>query len=101
MNPVEELVEMLAEARNLELSATSLQALCLLVAGPMKLTDLADELVISTAAVTGIVDRLVNLGFAERRHNHTTPGKDRRVIRLGITHQGVSAVEQIIQAVPA
>jgi len=67
------------------LSLTQLHALSTLeVQGPLSMGRLADELDVSVASVTGIVDRLEERGLIERRPQTT----DRRVIEVHLTATG-------------
>lgn len=65
-----------AIARRAGLSHSELQTLDHLSAGPIGPADVARLLDVTTAAATGIVDRMVSRGHAER-HRH--PGDGRRV----------------------
>lgn len=86
------LAAMLFRARDLDLSDHALQALCILSAGSLSLTDLASQIGISTAAITHIADRLESLSYAER----TRPSSDRRVILLRLTETGNCALGDIL-----
>jgi DNA-binding MarR family transcriptional regulator len=67
------------------LSLIHLHVLSLLEAdGPLSMTHLAEALDVSVASVTGIVDRLEQRGFVERRRGQD----DRRVIVLHRTAAG-------------
>lgn len=93
MNP-QALAAAMRCARNLELSASTLQALCILsVRGSCSLNHITNELEITGSAVTGIADRLENLRFAARTHNPL----DRRGITLSITEHGRNALADIIR----
>ena len=63
-----------AGARRADLGHTDLRALELLLARPVGPAELARKLGVTTAAATGIVDRLEARGHAERRA-HTTDGR--------------------------
>lgn len=58
-----------------------------------KMTDLAKFMGVTTAAMTGITDRLVRGNYVVR--NHDT--KDRRVINIKLTSKGVDLVKRINQ----
>lgn len=58
-----------------------------------KMTDLAKFMGVTTAAMTGITDRLVRGNYVVR--NHDT--KDRRVINIKLTSKGVNLVKRINQ----
>ena len=60
--------------------------------GQSRMTDLARSINVSTAAMTGIVDRLVRDGYVER----ASDPDDRRIIKIGLTAKGGSAVKNII-----
>ncbi|WP_169507535.1 MarR family winged helix-turn-helix transcriptional regulator [Paenibacillus harenae] len=59
--------------------------------GPQKASALAEQLHITSGGVTGIADRLIELGFIQR----TRGEQDRRVVMLGITDEGKKNVELI------
>ena len=73
-------------SRRTGLSPTDLTALDLLSHGEMGPAELARQLDVSTAAATGIVDRLEARGHASRQ---PIPG-DRRRVGVQITHSGRS-----------
>jgi DNA-binding MarR family transcriptional regulator len=58
--------------------------------GPMRMTELAEDLGIATASVTGLIDRLEERGFAERYRDET----DRRVVHVAITEEGTRVVSE-------
>ena len=60
--------------------------------GQSRMTDLARLINVSTAAMTGIVDRIVRDGYAARASD---PG-DRRIIKVDLTAKGSTAVKNII-----
>lgn len=59
--------------------------------GPLNASALAEQLSITSGGVTGIADRLIDLGFIERKRGE----QDRRVVMLGITDEGRKVIEQI------
>ncbi len=59
--------------------------------GPLKMSGIAAELRVSTAAATGIVERLHVLGMVTRRYDP----KDRRVIRIAVTPKGRKIVKTL------
>ena len=61
--------------------------------GEAKMSDLAKFVNVTTAAMTGIVARLVNYGYAARSPE---PG-DRRVIKIKLTARGHELVKKIHQ----
>lgn len=71
-------------SRHTGLSPADLSALAMLVDDVIGPAELARRLGLTTAAATGIVDRLEARGFVERR---PTPG-DRRRTGVHITHEG-------------
>lgn len=58
---------------------------------PVKMTDVARFLGITTAAVTGMVDRLVKAGYVLRSHDLG----DRRIVLIRITKKGALLVGNI------
>jgi DNA-binding MarR family transcriptional regulator len=58
---------------------------------PLTMTDVADRMRHTTAAATGIVDRLEKLGYAKRGN----APKDRRKILVHITTKGKELVHQV------
>src|SRR3989338_7058848 len=59
--------------------------------GEARMTDLAHFMGVSTAAVTGIVDRLVKYGYVLRGFEP----EDRRVIKIKLTPKGYMLVKKI------
>ncbi|WP_262677333.1 MarR family transcriptional regulator [Paenibacillus sp. J5C2022] len=59
--------------------------------GPQKPSVLADCLTMSGGGVTGIADRLIELGFVSRERSE----RDRRMVLLQLTAEGEAIVEQI------
>ena len=59
--------------------------------GESKMSELADVMDVTTAAVTGIVDRLVRYGYIMRFYDP----KDRRVINIKLTAKGSNMVQKI------
>jgi len=58
----------------------------------LKMTDLSQQLMVSNGNVTGIVDRLVKDGLAERQVSET----DRRAFLVQITPQGRQLMDRIL-----
>ncbi len=58
-----------------------------------KMNELARSLSVSTAAATGIVDRLVKSGYVMRESDSS----DRRVIKVGLTGKGRKLMESVIR----
>ncbi len=61
--------------------------------GQSKMTDLAHAMAVSTAAVTGIVDRLVKYGYVVRIFDL----HDRRIVKITLTSKGLSLVKKVSQ----
>lgn len=59
--------------------------------GESRMTDIAKYMTVTTAAITGIVDRLVRDGYVARSHNP----KDRRIVKVNLTPKGSGLVEKI------
>ena len=59
--------------------------------GESKMNELAKVMDVTTAAVTGIVDRLVRCGYIARSYDP----KDRRVINIRLTQKGSDLVKKI------
>ncbi|OXM15435.1 MarR family winged helix-turn-helix transcriptional regulator [Paenibacillus herberti] len=59
--------------------------------GPQKASILADKLLITSGAVTGLADRLVELGYISRERGE----QDRRVVLLSIEEPGLELLKFI------
>jgi DNA-binding MarR family transcriptional regulator len=59
--------------------------------GPVRMRDLAETMACDASYVTSVVDRLDELGYAERRESTT----DRRVREVALTPQGRRVVERL------
>lgn len=57
------------------------------------MSDMAHFMNVTTAAMTGIVDRLVRDGYVAR----TSDPDDRRVINIKLTGKGISAVKSLLE----
>jgi len=66
---------------------------CLQKQGESKMTDIARFLSITTAAATGVVDRLVKGGYLTRVFDP----QDRRIIKVKLSARGSDTVHKIIQ----
>lgn len=90
-----ELVEALRTARKIGVdSLTKLQVVAYVAHnGPSKMVDMAIAFNLSTASMTGIVDKLEASGLAQR---HDYPN-DRRTFLIRLTEKGVEATNQIIK----
>jgi DNA-binding MarR family transcriptional regulator len=62
--------------------------------GESKMTDLATALDVTTAAMTGIVDRLVRDGYLVRGHDPD----DRRIVKVKLTSKGDKIVKSMVEA---
>jgi DNA-binding MarR family transcriptional regulator len=75
------------------LSLIHLSVLALLEAeGPVSMGRIADELDVSHASATGIIDRMEERGIVERR----PASDDRRVTRLHITDAGIAVSRELL-----
>jgi len=61
--------------------------------GEPKMTDMARFMHVTTAAMTGIADRLVRDGYVDRVYNH----EDRRIIKIKLTPRGNALLKKINQ----
>lgn len=61
--------------------------------GASRMTILAKTMKVTTAAMTGIVERLVRDGYAQRDYDP----KDRRIVKIKLTPQGNALVKKVIQ----
>ena len=61
--------------------------------GEPKMTDISKMLNVTTAAVTGIVDKLVKYGYVTRKSDP----EDRRIIKIKITAKGNDMVKRLIE----
>jgi DNA-binding MarR family transcriptional regulator len=61
--------------------------------GICKATDIANHLGVTSGAVTGLTDKLVNLGLMSRIRSE----EDRRVVQFTLTDKGVDVLKQIRQ----
>lgn len=90
------LVDLLATARTPELldstiTMAQLKVLMLLsVVGEQRMSDLAAQLGVSMSTTTGLVDRLVDAGLAQRRED----AADRRQVLVSMTGAGDSFMER-------
>lgn len=65
----------------------------LLHKGESKMTDLATFMHVTTAAMTGIGDRLVRSGYLVRTYD----SKDRRIVNVKMTAKGIDLVKKVAQ----
>jgi DNA-binding MarR family transcriptional regulator len=61
--------------------------------GELKMTDLAHALNVTTAAVTGLCDRLVRDGYADR----VSDPDDRRVVKIKLTAEGKRIAKHVLE----
>lgn len=61
--------------------------------GEHKMTDMAKFMNVSTAAITGIIDRLAKSGYVVRKHD----SNDRRIVRVRLTSNGSDLVKKSFQ----
>ena len=61
--------------------------------GECKMGDIAKFINVTTAAITGVVDRLVRDGYVLR----SSDPRDRRIIRIGLTAKGTKTVRDMIE----
>lgn len=61
--------------------------------GPLQVSEVANELTVTLSAATGLVDRLVKSGLAERERDE----RDRRVVWVKITPEGETALAAAVQ----
>lgn len=59
--------------------------------GPLSMTEIAEEIGISTAASTGLVDNMQAKGYVARTHSTM----DRRSVSVGLTEAGQAALQKI------
>lgn len=59
--------------------------------GELRMTDMAHFMHVTTAAMTGIVDRLVGYGYVARVYHP----EDRRIIKIKLTAQGNALLKKI------
>ncbi|WP_019244250.1 MULTISPECIES: MarR family transcriptional regulator [Bacillus] len=63
----------------------------LMNSGPQKVSNLADALCISSAAVTGITDQLLEDGYVKKERGEN----DRRVVNITLTEKGKAEAEYL------
>lgn len=67
-----------------DLSRSEMAVLRVLADGPATMSELTSSLGIACSSATGVVDRLVERGLAER----TRPADDRRTVNVALTKRG-------------
>jgi len=65
----------------------------LLLKSESKMSDLAAFMHVTTAAITGIVDRLVKSGYLVRAYD----SDDRRIIKVKLTAKGMNLIKKVTQ----
>lgn len=65
--------------------------------GSMNVTELANILMMTKSQMTHLIDQLVGLGIVEKQHDT----KDRRVINISLTTQGLVLLEDVRQKAQA
>jgi Transcriptional regulators len=61
--------------------------------GPQKASAMAEWLRITSGAITGISDRLIDLGYVERSRSEY----DRRIVMLSVTDEGRKLVDHVME----
>lgn len=74
-----------------KISRTQYHVLELLSKGSQTVSGIADEVGLTSGAITGISDKLIHAGYAQRRRDLT----DRRIVYLDITEQGISILNEL------
>jgi len=74
-----------------QVSFAQYTVLCHLEGGPLSMSEIAGQMRHSTAAATGLVDRLEDLGYVQRVRN----AGDRRRVAVRITSKGQQLVDRI------
>ena len=82
-----------SDAEHYGLTVVQLKAIYQISAQPNSgLADLAEQLKLTNSTVSGVVDRLVQHEYVERR----TPPEDRRAITLNLAPKGEQILEQML-----
>jgi len=66
---------------------------CLEKEGESKMTSLAHVMNVSTAAMTGVIERLVKYGYVQRN----TDPRDRRIVKIKLTVKGTELIRKMNQ----
>jgi len=61
--------------------------------GPQKAAELADVLLVTSGAITGLADKLIAKGFIQRQRSD----EDRRVVYLSITDEGKAMIDVVLE----
>jgi len=76
-------------SRGYDLTPQQAQLLCLLIDGPVGMTDLSRQLNLEKSSITGLVDRVERRDLVARMRNPD----DRRACRIALTDKGVRLAE--------
>ncbi|HET7627579.1 MAG TPA: MarR family transcriptional regulator [Bacillales bacterium] len=80
---------------NMELSSSQVHLLRLLEQnGPLKMSQLAEQLQITLGGVTLLANRMVKAGWIDRQRGE----RDRRIVRLQLTDGGAAFLEHLTEA---
>lgn len=77
--------------KDLKISRTQYYVLEALKTGQQTVSGLAEEVGLTSGAITGISDKLIEAGYAERRRDDS----DRRIVYLEITDLGLSILDTL------
>jgi DNA-binding MarR family transcriptional regulator len=77
--------------KDLKISRTQYYVLEALKSNQQTVSGLAEEVGLTSGAITGISDKLIEAGYAERRRDDS----DRRIVYLEITEQGLSILDTL------
>jgi DNA-binding MarR family transcriptional regulator len=82
-----------------DLSASAFQTLAILdgADAPLSAHDIAEQLLVTSASMTSLLDTLERRGLIER-HRHPT---DRRMVQIHLTEQARRIVDQVLPAIQA
>ena len=67
----------------------------LLESGPLHVSEIGDELVISRSQMTHLTDKLISLSMIERQPD----SRDRRKINIALTSKGEETIEKVTQLI--
>lgn len=85
------LLDLLKALHGAGMGLSQMIALSAMGQGPLTMTEIAEEIGITTAASTGLVDAMQAKGLVARTHSTT----DRRSISVGLTEAGQEALQKI------
>ena len=92
-----ELQNQLLRALDYDINHRQLLVLLALAHEPINCSKLAKNIKASTAAITGLCDKLQKLGYVERKHSDKY-NEDRRTVYISITELGAEIVDYIVSA---